>query len=239
MLSLSENITSVGTSNVTYPIPGQDDGQGYLTGPVTPGSIGIVMIQEWWGMNKSINNTADKWAAAGGFVVLTPDLYKGKVAKDAEQAGHYMGGLDWPGAIANIISAVTYLKSKGATKVGVTGFCMGGALTIVSTANTDQIDASIAFYGVPDLSKLDLTKIKAPLKAVFGDLDQAKGFSDITARQNLDAALNSAGVTNYEIKVYEGANHAFMNADSTNYNADIAKISFEDSIAWFKTKLSS
>jgi len=237
MQSLSDNFTSVGEKNITYPIPGQDDVQGYLTSPPQEGSTGLVMIQEWWGMNKSITNTADTWAAAGGSVVLTPDLYKGKVAKDREEAGHYMGGLDWAGAVANISAAVSYLKSKGCKKVGVTGFCMGGALALVSLANSDQIDATIAFYGVPDLSKIDLSKVKTPLRAVFGDLDQAKGFSDITARQNLDEALKKAGVSTYEIKVYEGGDHAFMNPDSVNYNADVAKQCFADSIAWFKTNL--
>lgn len=194
------------------------------------------MIQEWWGMNKSITITADNFAKGSGFVVLTPDLYRGKVAKNREEAGHYFGDLDWANAIGNIIGAVKYLKSKGCKKVGVTGFCMGGALTIMTSASCGDIDAAAPFYGVPDLSKCDVSKIKCPIIAHFGALDQAKGFSDITARQNLENAFKKGNVS-YEIKVWEKADHAFMNQDSHAYNPDVAKEAFAHVINWFKTKL--
>jgi len=236
--TLSENITKPGERNVTYPIKGQEDGQGYITSEPKEGSIGIVMIQEWWGMNKSITLTAETFAKAGNFVVLTPDLYRGKVAQDREEAGHYMGGLDWPGAIANISAAVQYLKSKGCKKVGVCGFCMGGALTIATAANCEDIDAAVPFYGVPDLSKVPVEKIKCPVFAHFAEKDQAKGFSDCTARDNLEAAFKKGGVK-YEIKTWPGVDHAFMNADGPNYNPEVAKQALAESCEWFNKQLNN
>jgi len=71
-----------------------------------------------------------------------------------------MTGLDWAGAIADVIGAAKHLKSLGCKKVGITGFCMGGALAIATLANTDQIDAGCPFYGIPDLTHINLGNVK-------------------------------------------------------------------------------
>jgi len=239
MEALPSAITTEGVKNLTYPVPGSDDAQAYLTSEPTEGSLGLIMIQEIWGLNTSITGAADRWAAAGNFVVLVPDLYKGKVAKSREDTKHFKQTYSWDKAIPDINGAIIYLKSKGCKKVGVVGFCMGGALTIASAANLpDQVDAAVAFYGVPDLSKNDVSKIKCPIKAIFGEKDEIKGFSDVTARENLEEALKKGGVKEYEIKVYENATHAFMNPDrATVYNPEAAKAALEDAVAFFKAKL--
>jgi len=112
---------------------------------------------------------------------------------------------------------------------------MGGALTTATAANTDTVDAAVSFYGVPDLSKVDVSKIKCPILAVFGTKDQMVGFSDPTAKDKLEAAFKAAG-TKYEIKNYE-ADHAFMNTDGKRYNPECAKQALGDAIAFFKTNL--
>jgi len=235
MDTLPENISAAGLINLKYPISGQEDGQGYLTSEPKEGSVGLVMIQEWWGMNKSITLTADNWAKLGGLVVLTPDLYRGKVAKNHEEAGHLKGGLDWEGSVPNIVAAIQYLKSKGCKKVGLTGFCMGGALTIATSSRSDAMDAAIAFYGVPDLNKFDASNIKCPFLGMFGSKDQMVGYSDITARQNLETVLKKGGV-NYEIKVYD-ADHAFMNADGARFSPEASKEALPYALNFFKEKL--
>ena len=95
---LSQEITEQGTRNCTFQVENREPGQGYLSTPTNPLNIGLILIQEWWGHNKSICKTADKFAQKG-FTVLIPDIYRGKVAKNREQAGHYFGDLDWNGAI--------------------------------------------------------------------------------------------------------------------------------------------
>lgn len=82
-------------ANVKFPRKDAEDVPGYLT-PLNEGSKkGLVVIQEWWGLNEQIRAMADRFAQEGGFRALVPDLYRGKVAKDAEEAGHLMSGLDW------------------------------------------------------------------------------------------------------------------------------------------------
>ena len=77
-----------------------------------------------------------------------PDLYRGKVATDYETAGHYSASLDWQGAIQDIQASVSYLKnSRGCTKIGIVGFCMGGALSIAAASLCEDINASCPFYG--------------------------------------------------------------------------------------------
>jgi len=232
MNKTGENNFIPGELNVKYPVKDQEDGEGYITGEIKEGSIGLIAIQEWWGLNKSLTITCDKLAAAGGWVVLTPDLYRGKVAKNHEEAGHYLGGLDWPGAVANILSAVHFLKSKGCKKVAVMGFCAGGALTIAACASSQDIDAGIPFYGVPDFKYFNPELIKCPILAHFGEHDKAKGFSDITAKQNLEERLKKGNVK-HEIKTWD-ADHAFMNQDGANYKPDIAKAALDLTVEWIK-----
>jgi len=195
--------------NVHFPTA-SGDCPGYLSDKNQDSDAGLVVIQEWWGMNKSIQKTCDGFAVQG-FRALVPDLYRGKVAKDSEQAGHLFTGLDFPKAVGDIAGAAQYLKSIGVKKVGVVGFCMGGALAIAAAANVRELDAAVCFYGVPDLSKLDASNVKIPVQLHFGRLDDYKGFSDSETVHRLEKWLKDAGVT-VELNFYEAA-HAFHNQD--------------------------
>ena len=86
---------------------------GVLTGDTGKSSQGLVVLQEWWGMNEIIVNEAADISERGNLVTLVPDLYRGKVATDHETAGHYMSDLDWPGAVQDICGAAKYLKERG------------------------------------------------------------------------------------------------------------------------------
>lgn len=86
---------------------------GVLTGDTSKSNMGLVVLQEWWGMNEIIINEAADISERGNFVALVPDLYRGKIATDHETAGHYMSDLDWPGAVHDIAAAAKYLKQKG------------------------------------------------------------------------------------------------------------------------------
>lgn len=105
-----------------------------------------------------------------------------------------MTGLDWKGAVADISGAVAFLKAQGAKKVGVTGFCMGGALTIAVATTDPDVSALAPFYGVPDFSHWKLSNIKGPIFAHFGELDQMKGFSAPEDGHRLEAAAKEAGL---------------------------------------------
>src|SRR5258706_11550404 len=137
---------------------------GYLVEPAAGSKApGMVVIQEWWGMNDQIRGVADKVAKAG-YRALVPDLYRGKTAVDAKEANHLMTGLNFGDAAGqDIRGAVQYLKKSGSPKVGVTGFCMGGALTVLSAVNVPEMDAGAILDGYPPLQDVHPPQIQAPL----------------------------------------------------------------------------
>ncbi|GMH42358.1 hypothetical protein BSKO_10277 [Bryopsis sp. KO-2023] len=94
----------------------------------------VIVLQEWWGINDLIKMHAAKISEVGGYRCLVPDLYKGKIGVDKEEAAHLMGNLDFKAATAELTQSVEYLKSTGSGKVGCVGFCMGGALVLCGPA---------------------------------------------------------------------------------------------------------
>lgn len=189
---------------------------------------GIVVIQEWWGLNEQIKGVADQLAKAG-YRALVPDLYRGQVALEEKEAQHLMEGLDFGSAGLDIKGAVQHLKSTGSARVGVTGFCMGGALTVLAAVNVPEADAFVVWYGCPPLQYVDASKIKAPILGHFGEQDTVFPLSLVT---ELDKKLSAAGVS-HEFHLYP-AKHAFANetADSKHldylgYNAAAATQAWE------------
>lgn len=182
---------------------------GFLQGNVSKTKKGLIVLQEWWGMNEQIKEEAKMIGNKGNFVTLVPDLYRGKVATDNEEAGHLMNNLDWPGAVKDIQGAAKYLLSQGCTKVGVTGFCMGGALSLAAAALVPEISAAAPFYGIPDKGLCDVGTIKIPVQAHFGDQDNCKGFSAPEDAKALARKLK--GNKNFELLMYPGCGHAFTN----------------------------
>ncbi len=205
--------TSLGKT-ISFQRPDGAKVDGYLA-ERSPGASapGVVVIQEWWGLNDQIRGVADRLAAAG-YRALVPDLYRGKVALAANEAEHLMKGLDFGVAAGqDVRGAVQYLKASGSSKVAVTGFCMGGALTLLSAVNVPELDCAVVWYGYPPLDYIDAAKIKVPLIGHWATEDTAFPISNVDL---LEKKLNAAKVA-YEFHRYV-AKHAFANetADSKN-----------------------
>jgi len=198
---------------------------GYLTEANRPVGA-VVVIQEWWGLNDQIKGVADRFAAAG-FTALVPDLYRGQSTVEEEEAHHLMTGLDFGDAAAqDVRGAVNYLKALklGRGKVSVTGYCMGGALTVLASTLVPEADAGVVWYGMPPLEYVDAGKIKIPLQAHWATQDEFFAISDVDA---LEAKLAEAGV-NYEGHRYL-AHHAFAN-ETAQGPGRIAKTQYD--AAW-------
>ncbi|KAE8665153.1 Detected protein of confused Function [Hibiscus syriacus] len=157
---------------------------------------GIVVLQEWWGVDFEIKNHAVKISQLGSVCIeerLVWMLLKLNL----------MDGLDWQGAVKDIRASVNWLKANGSEGLcwffiaGVTGFCMGGALSIASSVLVPEVDAVVAFYGVPSSELADPAQAKAPVQAHFGELDNFVGFADVTAAKALEEKLKASG-TPYE-----------------------------------------
>jgi carboxymethylenebutenolidase len=165
----------------------------------------IVALQEWWGLNDQIKGVAAQLAAAG-YRALLPDLYRGSVTVAAKEAEHLMQGLNFgEAACQDIRGAVQHLKQSSA-KVGMTGFCMGGALTILSACCVPEADAVVAWYGCPPLDYVDADRIRIPLMGHWATEDVHFKIEQVDA---LEQKLKAAGV-NYEFHRYQ-AQHSFAN----------------------------
>ncbi len=166
---------------------------------------GFVMLQEWWGLNEQIKGLADRLATEG-YRVLVPDLYRGRVAAEPDEASHLMTGLDFAGAThQDVRGCVQHLK-KTSPKVAVGGFCMGGALAVLAAALVPEVDAAVCFYGIPPAEAADPAGIRVPFCGHFASRDD---WCTPEAVDRLEASLERGGV-DFEIFRYE-AQHAFMN----------------------------
>ena len=190
---------------------------GYLARP-DKGRPGIIILQEWWGLVPHIQDVAGRFAAQG-YLALAPDLYHGKSTVEVAEAEHLMQGLDWGRAAREIAGAVRYLREvEGATRVGVVGFCMGGALTVIA-ATQPGVDAYVAFYGFPAAGAAPLDKITAPGVIFFGEGEQ---FFSVPGAQAFAESQRKRG-REAEVIVYPGAGHAFFNNDRPEaYGRDAA-----------------
>jgi len=189
------------------------------TSPAIPGGAGIVVIQEWWGVNDQVKTTAGDIAIACNARVAVPDLYRGKIAYEAAEANHIMSGLDWPGAIQDVKACAQWLKANGCSKVTVAGFCMGGALALGSGVLVEEVDACIAFYGW-NKGLADVSTMKKPTQCHFGDRDDHKGFSDTETANALEGELKKSGCP-VEFYRYPTQGHGFMN--STAWGKEMQK----------------
>ena len=186
------------------------------------GRPGVVVIQEWWGLNDQICGVADRFARAG-YNAFAPDLYKGRVTQNPDEASHMMNGLDFPGATReDIRGAVQHLKSLS-PKVAVLGFCMGGALTIAACVHLKEPDAGVCFYGIPPADFADPAGITLPFQAHFANKDT---WCTPEAVNKLEAAMKAARRTP-EIHRYD-AGHGFFNERRADvYDAKLADLAWK------------
>jgi carboxymethylenebutenolidase len=178
----------------------------------------VIVIQEWWGINDQIKAHAQKVADMTGAEAIVPDLYKGKLGLNAEEASHLKNNLDFKNAVDEIEQICEDLRKDDADrKIGVTGFCMGGALSFATAALVKKPLAACApFYGIPSAELCDVAVIpsKTPVQGHFGDLDPLENFSDKASATKLEETLKAAsGDKEVEIFHYEKEGHAFMNTD--------------------------
>ena len=195
------------------------------------GCPGVVVIQEWWGLNDQICGVADRFARAG-YNALAPDLYKGRVTTEPDEANHLMTGLDFPGAThQDLRGAAQHLKPQSG-RVAVMGYCMGGALTIAAAVHVPEIAAGVAFYGIPPKEFADPAKMRLPLQGHFANKDD---WCTPAAVDDLERGLKETGLE-HEIYRYEAA-HAFANERSAAYDVACASLTWERMAAFLRAQI--
>jgi carboxymethylenebutenolidase len=214
---------------------------GYLVKPPAGTGPGVLVIQEWWGLDSGIKEMTDRLGAAG-FVALAPDLYHGEVAEhdEMDKAAELMQKLPPDRAARDMSGAIDYLARHSAVRgdgIGVVGFCMGGMLAWIIAANRpDKVKAAVPFYGFPQGStEPDWSKLTA---SVRGHMAEKDNFFRPDAARALEAKLRAMG-KDVTITVYPGTGHAFMGPHNAlgTLDAELAAKIWPEVVAFLHEKL--
>jgi carboxymethylenebutenolidase len=204
----------------------------YVARPQTEVDAAVVLIQEWWGINDHIRDLAGRYAREG-YLCVAPDLYRGKVAKNTEEAGALMQALEIEDGLETIRKAI---DAAGETyqikRFAITGYCMGGTFALRAACEIPGIKAAAPFYGdIPEESIL--AKLKVPTLFIAGLRDawinpeKVNLLKEIAARHNLPV----------EVVSYD-ADHAFFNDTRPQvYNAEAAADAWRRVLQLFREHL--
>ena len=211
--------------------------QGYLASPESGTGPGLVVIQEWWGLNDNIRDIADRFAAEG-FVALAPDLYHGKATSEPNEAMKEMMAMEIDRASKDMSGAVDEVaRRSGRTEIGVTGFCMGGGLALyLATKRPDAVAAVAPFYGVIPwpAAQPDWSAMTAAVQGHYAEKDDFAGPDTVRA---LEAQLRDLG-KEVEMFIYPGTQHAFFNDERPEvHDPEASAQSWERVLAFFRSKL--
>lgn len=219
------------SNNISISTPQGEQFTGYLATAKAGKGPGIVMVQEIFGVNKSIREAADRFAQAG-YTVLAPDLFwrlQPNVditdqGKDLEQAFEYYHRFDVQQGISDLGQAVkTLAKHESCSgKVAILGFCLGGKMSYLTAAH-HPVDAMVAFYGGGIADHVNLAEhIHCPVLMHFGKDDEMIPMDQV---EKIKQAF--AGRSGVEIYVYPDVGHAFFNHTRANYNEPAAKLAYQ------------
>jgi carboxymethylenebutenolidase len=227
-------------SDVTFPSNGSE-GSGYLAVPDAGSGPGVIVIQEWWGLNDQIREVCDRFAAEG-FVALAPDLYRGELTtfSEPDEAAKLMMALNLERAAKDMAGAVDYLVAHPAVSsrgVGVIGFCVGGGLALwLATLRPDEVDAVAPFYGLIPwaAAQPDYSRLSAPVQGHYAEQDD---FAGPPAVEALREQLAEHGA-DAEFFLYPGTEHAFANHQRPEvFHPEHAETAWQRVVKFFREHL--
>jgi len=231
-------VAPVESREVTYARVDGEPVTGFVARPrgAGPGTPGVIVIHEWWGLNDNIRQVTERLAAEG-YVALAVDLYGGESASDPKNAMRLMGALqDAPGrANENLRQAYGWLEQEaGARRIGVIGWCLGGQWSLrTALLMPRSIDAAVIYYGSLNTDADALATLEMPVMGNFAEDDPLIPLGEVRA---FEETLASLGKT-VDVKIYEDAKHAFSNPSGTAYDAAAAKDAWGRSIGFFRRHL--
>ena len=234
---VAEDDARLATETITWPGANGQTMSGYLARPKeASGPLGaVIVIHENRGLNPHIKDVGRR-VALEGFLALAPDFLtpSGGTPEDEDKARDMIGALDRGETTANAVATVAFLKNSDMSngKVGVIGFCWGGGLVNQTAVNAGaDLAAAVPYYGqVPEAG--DVAKIKAKMLLQYAGLDDRIN----AGIPGYEEALKAAGV-DYQIYIYDGANHAFNNDTGQNYNEAAAVAAWQETLTWFNKYL--
>jgi carboxymethylenebutenolidase len=221
-------------TRITFNRPDGKTAEGYFARAGRANAPGVVVIQEWWGLQDQIKGICDRYAAAG-YDALAPDLYGGTVVPyhDQEAAGKEMGSLNFLEATDQITRGAARFLAGNGEKVGLTGFCLGGAVTVLGACRVPEFTAAVCFYGIPPETVARAADVKIPFQGHFANEDD---WCTPEVVDKFEAALKAAG-KHGDIFRYE-ARHGFMNEQRpTAHDRAAAELAWDRSLTFWKAHL--
>jgi carboxymethylenebutenolidase len=202
------------TEMVQFP-NGKDTVSGFLATPEKHGRYpALVVIHEWWGLTEWVKGETTKLSQQG-YVALAVDLYRGKVTSDPEEAHELMRGLPQDRAVSDLKAAFAYLMTRpdvDHVRIGAIGWCMGGGYSLQLAIHEPRLAACVVNYGALPTDPTDIAQIYAPVLGNFGAEDRGITPDDVHAFEKSMQALKRR----VDLKIYDGAGHAFENPTNTN-----------------------
>ncbi len=224
---------------VEFPSDGSTGG-GYLAPAHEGAGLGVVVVQEWWGLVDHIVDVCDRFAAEG-FTALAPDLYHGKTVpnREPDEAAKALLALDLERAARDLSGAVDYLQAHDAVRghgIAVVGFGMGGGLALwLATLRPDAVRAAVPFYGIaPKRAEPDWSALTAAVEGHYAEHDDIASPDAVAA---FEARLTDLGK---EVRIfsYPGTSQAFFNDSRTEvYDEDAARQGWVRTLEFLRAKL--
>lgn len=210
---------------------------GYLAKPKAAGTYpGVIVIHENRGLNDHIRDVARRLAKAG-FIALAPDLVArggGTAAVGDDKVPGWLSQAKPEDLFKDMSTAVEFLEKQGvaAGKLGVVGFCFGGAQTIQLAVSNPKIKAAVPYYGPTPKTIKPFVETNAAILAHYGGNDQRVN----STIADIENAMKDAKKV-YEKKLWDGAGHAFNNDRGAAYNEQVAVDAWKMTLDWFKKYL--
>jgi len=220
-------------TRISFERPDGKSAEGYLANAGHANAPGVVVIQEWWGLQDQIKGVCDRLALAG-YDALAPDLYGGTVIAyhDTEAANREMSSLNFLEATDQLVAGAARYLLRSSDKVGITGFCMGGAVAVLAAARVPELSAAVCFYGLPPPEAVKPSAIRVPFQAHFASRDDWCTPATVDA---FEAALAKAGKS-AELYRYE-ADHAFVNEQRSVHDRACASLAWGRMLDFFERNL--
>lgn len=216
-------------TKISFLRPDSKRAQGHLAKAAKPNAAGILVIQEWWGLQEQIRGVCDRLALAG-YDALAPDLYEGRIVPyhDREAARREMDQLDFVYATDQHVRGAAQYLLASSPKVGITGFCLGGSVAVLAAARIPEISAAVAFYGLPLGDTATPADIKVPLQGHFAARDYWCLPAEVDA---FEAGLKTCGNTTSEIYRYD-ADHGFANEQRNHHDRKNSELAWGRMLAF-------
>ena len=213
--------------------PDGKEAEGYLAKAARANAPGVVVIQEWWGLQEQIKGVCDRLALAG-YEALAPDLYAGTVVAyhDTAAAEREMNSLNFLDVTDQVVRGAALLLKGSSARVGLMGFCLGGAVTILGACRVPELSAAVCFYGLPPAQVAKPADLKVPLQAHFADRDDWCTPQAVAA---FEAGVKEAG-KDVEVFRYD-ADHGFINEQRAVHDRAAAELAWERTLKFWARHL--